>query len=144
MTRYETILISDPDIGDEDRSQLFEKTKELISKMNGFLVQFDEWGIRKLAYEIKKKTRGHYVLIDYCGTGKLVSEIERAFKIDDRAMKYMTIVLDKDVDLESIKEEVARAEEEKKEDVPDSDSGGVTEEVEASENTDEETEKELI
>ncbi len=156
MTRYETILISDPDIGEDDRNQLFEKTKELISKMDGFLVLFDEWGNRKLAYEVKKKMRGYYVLIDYCGTGELVSEIERSFKIDDRAIKFMTVVLDKYVDVESLKAEIASAEEEKeeekeeetkeetKEDVPESDSGDVQGKIETSEIVDEKNENEII
>ena len=144
MTRYETILISDPDIGEEERNQLFEKTKELISKMDGFLVLFDEWGNKKLAYEVKKKTRGYFVNIDYCGTGELVSEIERSFEIDDRAIKFMTIVLDKHVDVESLKAEIARAEEENKEDIPDSDSGDVKEEIETSEEVDEKKENEII
>jgi len=65
---------------------------------------------RKLAYEIKKKARGYYVRFDYCGLAPLVNEIERFFRIDDRALKYMTVVLDKDVDLEKVKEEKAAAE----------------------------------
>ena len=67
-------------------------------------------GVRKLAYEIKKKPRGYYVLFDYCGDGDLVQEMERFFRIDDRVMKYMTIILDKDVDMEKIQEEIAGAE----------------------------------
>jgi small subunit ribosomal protein S6 len=73
----------------------------------------DEWGTKKLAYEIKKKDRGYYVCLDYCGSGPLVNEIERFFRIDDRVLKYMTVVLDKDVDIENVKEEIAKAEEAK-------------------------------
>jgi small subunit ribosomal protein S6 len=108
MRRYETIFISDSDLSPEERSQLFEKTKDLITKQNGFLVLFDEWGAKKLAYDIKKKGRGYYVRIDYCGDGKLVAELERSFRIDDRVMKFMTIILNKDADLDKIKEEIAR------------------------------------
>ncbi|MDL1967554.1 MAG: 30S ribosomal protein S6, partial [Deltaproteobacteria bacterium] len=63
-----------------------------------------------LAYEIKKKSRGYYVRLDYCGTGKLVDEMERFFRIDDRVMKYMTVLLDKYADIELLKEEMAKAE----------------------------------
>ncbi len=108
MRRYETIFISDPDLLADDRAQLFEKTKDLIAKQDGFLVLFDEWGVKKLSYDIKKKGRGHYVRIDFCGDGALVAELERSFRIDDRVMKFMTIVLKKDVDLEKVKEEIAR------------------------------------
>ena len=61
MNRYETIFISDPDISEEIRKQLFEKTTNLIEKQDGFICLFDEWGNKKLAYAIKKKDRGHYV-----------------------------------------------------------------------------------
>ena len=113
MRRYETIFIVDPDLSDEERSPLFERLKPLFPQLDGFLVMVDEWGTKNLAYEIKKKKRGYYVRLDYCGTGPLVNEIERFFRIDDRVLKYMTVLLEEDVDLESLKAELARAETEK-------------------------------
>jgi small subunit ribosomal protein S6 len=112
MKQYETIFITDPDLSEEDRDQLFERTKGLISSQGGFLVKFDEWGARKLAYDIKKKNRGYYVRLDYCGDGPLVGEMERNFRIDDRVLKFMTILLERDVNLEKIKEALAVEEEE--------------------------------
>ena len=106
---YETITIIDPDLSDEDRTQVLERTTNLIPKEGGFLIMLDEWGNRKLAYEIKKKVRGYYVRIDYCGMGPLVDEMERFFRIDDKVLKFMTVLLEKDADAESIKEEMARA-----------------------------------
>jgi len=114
MRRYETVVITDPDLSDEDRGQLFERLKELIPGQDGFLVMFDEWGTQKMAYEIRKKIRGHYVRLDYCGTGDLVAEMERLFRIDDRVLKYMSILLDKDADLESLKQANTEAEAEAK------------------------------
>jgi len=111
MRRYETIFIADNDLSEEDRSPIFEKLKDLIQQYSGLLVMVDEWGGKKLAYEIKKKARGYYVRLDYCGSGILVNEIERFFRIDDRILKYMTVLLDKDVDIEAVKEEIAKAEE---------------------------------
>lgn len=113
MRRYETIFIVDPDLSDEERSPLFEKLKSLFPQMDGLLVMVDEWGTKNLAYEIKKKKRGYYVRLDYCGTGPLVNEIERFFRIDDRVLKYMTVLLEEDVDLESLQAELAKAETEK-------------------------------
>ncbi len=110
MRRYETFIIIDPDLSDEERSPIFEKVKDLIQQEECLLVMLDEWGVRRLAYEIKKKPRGYYVRLDYCGTGKLVDEMERFFRIDDRVMKYMTVLLDKYADIELIKEEMAKAE----------------------------------
>lgn len=113
MRRYETFFIADPDISEEERGQLFEKTKDLISQQEGFLVMFDDWGIKKLAYEIKKKNRGHYIRLDYGGDGALVAEMERSFRIDDRVMKFMTTLLEESVNLDDLKEEQARTTEEK-------------------------------
>ena len=110
MRRYETFIIIDPDLSDEERSPIFEKVKDLIKQEKCLLVTLDEWGGRRLAYEIKKKSRGYYVRLDYCGTGKFVDEMERFFRIDDRVMKYMTVLLDKYADIELIKEEIAKAE----------------------------------
>jgi small subunit ribosomal protein S6 len=109
MRRYETIFIVDNDLSEEDRSPIFEKLKDLIHQHNGLLVMFDEWGGKKLAYEIKKKARGYYVRLDYCGSGVLVNEIERFFRIDDRILKYMTVLLNKDANIEAVKEEMAKA-----------------------------------
>lgn len=117
MRRYETIIIIDPDLSDEDRIPIFERLKDLIPKHEGFLILLDEWGIKKLAYEIMKKLRGYYLRIEYCGTSTLVNEMERFFRIDDRVLKYMTVLLEKDVDVEAIKEEIAKKE--IKENLPD-------------------------
>jgi small subunit ribosomal protein S6 len=111
MRRYETIFIVDNDLSAEDHSPIFEKLTDLIQQHSGLLVMVDEWGSKKLAYEIKKKARGYYVRLDYCGSGILVNEIERFFRIDDRILKYMTVLLDKDVDIEAVKEEIAKAQE---------------------------------
>jgi small subunit ribosomal protein S6 len=110
MRRYETFVIIDPDLSQEQREPLIGRVEELITQMDGFLVKTDDWGERKLAYNIKKKGRGYYVRFDYCGLAPLVNEIERFFRIDDRALKYMTVLLNADVDLEKIKEEKAARE----------------------------------
>ncbi len=65
MRRYETFVIIDPDISQEERDPLIERVQELISRMDGFLVFTDVWGEKKLAYEIRKKERGYYVRFDY-------------------------------------------------------------------------------
>jgi len=111
MNHYETIFIVDPDTPDTDQEPIFEKLKSMIAE-TGMLVMFDDWGVKKLAYEIKKKIRGRYVRLDYCGNGDLVDAIERLFRLDFRILKYMTILLDTDVDPEAliIEEDEAQAE----------------------------------
>jgi small subunit ribosomal protein S6 len=107
MRRYETIVIADPDLSDDDRTSLFDRIKEIIPQQGGVLIQEDPWGAKKLAYEIKKKPRGFYVRFDYCGEGALVDEIERFFRIDDRVMKYLTVQLAAEADVEQIQAAMA-------------------------------------
>ncbi len=111
MRRYETIVIVDPDIGEEQRAPVFDRIRDLVPQKGGLVVEFDEWGARKMAYEVKKKKRGYYLRVDYCGTGDLVNEMERQFRIDDRVLKYMTILLEDDVDMEAIQEKMSQASE---------------------------------
>jgi small subunit ribosomal protein S6 len=118
MRRYETIVIVDPDLGEEQRGPVFDKIRELIPQKGGLLVEIDEWGGRKLAYEINKKPRGYYARVDFCGSGGLVSEMERQFRIDDRVMKYMTILLDEDADMERIQEAMMQSKAEAESETP--------------------------
>ncbi len=108
MRRYESISIIDSEVSPEDRDTLFERLDEIISRHKGLLVNFDEWGNRKLAYGIKNKSRGYYVRLDYCGDGEVVQELERFFRIDDRVLKYLTVLLAKNVDMDRIIEEKER------------------------------------
>lgn len=107
MHRYESVIIIDPDVPDPDRTDLFEKLDAIVEQGSGFLANRDEWGMKKLAYEVRKKDRGYYTLLDYCGNGDLVNELERFFKIDDKVMKYLTVRNVENVDLEAVKAEVA-------------------------------------
>jgi small subunit ribosomal protein S6 len=108
MRRYETIFIADPDLTEEARVSLFDRMESIITERNGLQVETDVWGTRRLAYAIKKKERGHYVRFDYCGSSEIVNELERASRIDDRILKYMTILLDETPDLDQIREEIAQ------------------------------------
>ena len=109
MRRYETIVIVDPDLSEPDRNQRFDKIIDLINQMKGVLIEKDDWGNKRLAYEIKKKTRGYYMRFDFCGAGELVAELERNCRIDDKFLKYMTIVLQDNADPETIKAELAES-----------------------------------
>jgi small subunit ribosomal protein S6 len=112
MRRYETFIIIDPDLSEEQRLPVLERVKEIMAQLSGFLIRVDDWGSRKLSYAVKKKERGYYVRFDFCGTGQLVNEMERFFRIDERVLKHMSVLLDTYPDLERIKEEMAKAEEE--------------------------------
>ena len=107
MKRYETIVIIDPDLSKEAETPIFERLNDLIPQYKGFLIESDDWGTKKLAYDIKKKNRGHYVRLDFCGDGALIQEMERFFRIDDKVMKFMTVLLDENADLDVIKADLA-------------------------------------
>jgi small subunit ribosomal protein S6 len=112
MRRYETIIITDPDLSAEQRDPILQRVADVVNQGDGYLALTDEWGARKLAYEIKKKDRGYYIRLDFCGTGAVVNEMERFFRIDDRVLKFMTVLIDKSADIEKIKEEIAAAQRE--------------------------------
>ena len=118
MRHYETLYIISPELGDEDYKAVVDKHKDLIENEKGVIVKLDEWGKRKLAYELKKFDQGFYVLMDYCGEKGLTDEIARALKLDDRVLKYQTIKLGDNVNpedliakTEKVKEEAATTEE---------------------------------
>ncbi|GBC59079.1 30S ribosomal protein S6 [Desulfonema ishimotonii] len=106
MRKYETIVITNPDLDKALRKTFFERVEEIIVQEGGVLIRFNDWGVKKLAYEIKKKVRGDYTLIDYCGAGAVVDEMERFFRIDDRALKFMTVLLEKEADMEAVQAEI--------------------------------------
>jgi small subunit ribosomal protein S6 len=110
MRRYETIVIADSDLSENERASLFSRVKEIIPQQQGVLIKEDLWGTKKLAYEIKKKPRGYYARYDFCGMGPLVDELERFFRIDDRVLKFLTVLLDADADVEKIQAEIAAME----------------------------------
>ena len=114
MRKYETVFIADPDLQDQTRADLFEKVRNIIAKEGGILTNFDEWGNKKLAYEIKKKLRGHYVCVTYGGTGKLIKELERNFRLSDKVLKFMTILLSDNVTAEQLEKEAQEAQDQSK------------------------------
>jgi small subunit ribosomal protein S6 len=115
MRHYETLYIISPELDDEDYKARVTKHKDLIEKEKGVIVKLDEWGKRKLAYELKKFDQGFYVLMDYCGSTDIAAEVARALKLDDQVLKYQTIKLDDNVNPEDLikkTEEVKEAEKE--------------------------------
>ena len=91
MRRYETIFIIKPSVGEEEITAIIDKTTAIITEFDGSIVNLDQWGLKKLAYPIKKELQGYYVFAEYAGKPEAVAEAERIFKIDDRILKYMTI-----------------------------------------------------
>ena len=82
LNKYECIFIIDPDLDEENTKALVEKFKNLL-ETSAQLEGIDEWGKRKLAYEIADKTEGYYVLADFSANSDFPRELERIFKITE-------------------------------------------------------------
>jgi len=102
MRHYETVVIINPDLSEDDLKEVVKKYGDLIAKEKGVIVKIDEWGKQRLAYELKRFDKGSYVLMEYCGAQDLTSTLARALKLDDRILKFQTIKLADRVDPESL------------------------------------------
>lgn len=91
MRRYETIFITHPELTEEELSALQEKIRSLMASLKGEMVKLEDWGLKKLSYEIRKNTRGRYFLMDYLAASELVRELERNFRLNDRVLKFQTV-----------------------------------------------------
>jgi small subunit ribosomal protein S6 len=119
LRRYETILIAHVDLSEDELSSLIARHSTIITGQKGILVKVERWGKRRLAYMIKKQARGFYILIDYAGESAAVNELERNLKINDKILKFMTVLKDDAVDPAALEKEIAEAAQktEKKEEV---------------------------
>ena len=91
MRRYETVLILRPSLNEKQIDSIVDLCSGLIGDANGKIIELDRWGMRKLAYAIKKEIQGFYILIDYATLPEVVFEMERRFRIDDAVLRYMSI-----------------------------------------------------
>lgn len=105
MKRYETIVVLDPDTGKETWEDISKRMLSRVESAGGFHIKTDDWGSLKLAYEIRKKTRGHYYRVEFCAPGEVISEIERHFRLDEKVMRFLTALIDGDPDTEQLKNE---------------------------------------
>ena len=83
MRRYETIFILRPNVGEEEINKVIESTTQIILNENGSIIDLNKWGMKKLAYLIKKESLGYYVYCDFATTPEAVSEIERKFRSNE-------------------------------------------------------------
>jgi small subunit ribosomal protein S6 len=104
MRRYETIYILRPSLGEEQITTIIDNANTIITNEGGTIIDLDRWGLRKVAYPIKKETQGIYILCDYATEPAAVLEMERKFRIDDSVLKYMTIKLADDITAEKIEQ----------------------------------------
>lgn len=91
MNSYEALYIIKPDMEDEPRAELIAKFAAIVTDDGGEVENIDEWGKRKLAYEIDYIGEGYYVLMNFKAKPELPAELERNFNISDYIMRYMVI-----------------------------------------------------
>ncbi len=105
MRHYETTFILRPNLGEDQFTEIIDRTSAIITDDGGTIINTDRWGIKRLAYEIKKEVQGYYVNLNYAAPGNTVDEVERIFRIDDRLLRYLTIKLADRIDQEGISKE---------------------------------------
>ena len=102
MRYYETLYIINPNLAEEDYRAVVAKFTDAVEKNKGVVTKVDEWGKKSLAYDIKKFDKGFYVLLQFCGEADLTAELKREMSLDDRILKYQTIKLSDNADLEKL------------------------------------------
>lgn len=108
MRHYETTYILRPNLGEEQFTEVIDRTNAIVTNDGGAIICLDRLGIKRLAYEINKEAQGCYVYLNYAAPGKTVNEIERIFRIDDRVLRYLTVKLGDDMNAEAIELEKQR------------------------------------
>jgi small subunit ribosomal protein S6 len=94
MNKYEVMYIISPTVEEEQVKALVEKFNELISE-HGEIEKVEEWGRKKLAYEVQDQKEGYYVLVYFTANSEFPLELERNFKINENILKYLIINRDK-------------------------------------------------
>ena len=96
MRMYETIIIVQPDLGEDETKALTAKVQEVISSMKGDFKRLEDWGSRKLAYPINKFSRGRYYFLRFDGDAPLIAELERRLRLDDKVLRYQSVKIEKE------------------------------------------------
>lgn len=90
MKNYESIFIVNPNVSDEGIKNLIKKFSDIINN-DGKVLNVEEMGKKKLAYEVKKNSEGYYVVLTFEANPELIQELERNYRITDEVIKFMTI-----------------------------------------------------
>jgi len=94
MPFYENVFIARQDISSAQAEALTEQFANLIAEQGGKVTKKEQWGLRNIAYRIKKNRKGHYVLMNIEATGAAISEMERQMRINEDVLRYLTVRVD--------------------------------------------------
>ena len=92
MKTYEMLYVLDAAISDEAKEAYVKKFEDIVTSANGKVVTTDEWGVKKLAYAIKYKTEGYYVLMTFEAEGSVVKELDRVAHLSAEVLRVVTTV----------------------------------------------------
>ena len=93
--RYETVFILTPVLSEDQAKEAAKKFEKILTDLGAKINHRENWGLKKLAYPIQKKTTGFYHLVEFTGKGTEITELEVQFKRDERILRFLTIALDK-------------------------------------------------
>ena len=110
INNYETVFITIPDIPEDALKSIKSKVESSISKEEGQIIKNDDWGVKKLAYEIKHTRKGKYIYYNYKAKPAVVSEIEKNLRLDERVIRFMTLRVEEPKPVEPKKEKKAPVE----------------------------------
>jgi small subunit ribosomal protein S6 len=117
VREYELVYILHPDITPEREAEIHAKLDRHIQGTDAHLLLRDDWGKRKLSYEIDKLQKGHYFLLSFLGTGEMVGPMERELRIDQDVIRFLTILrspLVKDIEGRLTKAKAGQVEQERR------------------------------
>ncbi len=97
MELYESLFIIRPSLSDEDTTALIDKMKGVAEKAGASFMKAENWGRKKLAYEIKRERKGTYVYFYFKGPGPVIGELERSYRLEDSIIKFLTVRLEEDL-----------------------------------------------
>jgi small subunit ribosomal protein S6 len=106
VRRYETIFILRPDLGENQVKLSLKRVEDIVANGGGELIETDEWGVRELAYRIKRERRGYYVRLDYVSTGAVMNEVERNLKLMDESLRHLSVLVQEQADAAQLRGEV--------------------------------------
>ena len=95
--QYELVYVVSPEIADEGVAELHERIAEIVGQLGGTIDKTDNWGRRRLAYEINRHREGSYVIELITGPGTLVTELERRLRVMEQLLRYLIVRVDEDL-----------------------------------------------
>ncbi|MDR1681199.1 MAG: 30S ribosomal protein S6 [Prevotellaceae bacterium] len=95
LKQYETVFITTPVLSDSQVKEAVKKYRDFITDNNGVIVHEEDWGMKKLAYPIQKKSTGFYYLIEFKAEPTLIAKLEVQYRRDERIIRYLTFSMDK-------------------------------------------------